>query len=252
MTRVIWNTTTPSYTVGCDRGVLYLNNVGIPWNGLVSVEEVSSPLVSSEEYFEGARCLLPQMSEDFKAVVSSYTYPVEFSEYLGYDDNHDSKIETRFGFSYRTGDSTTGKIHLVYNSVAMPLANHEIASRLSTVSPTLFNWTFETIPLSHPGIRPSAHFYVDLSLLDPSIVLNLESVLYGSSSTTAKLPTITELIAILDPSNVVNVVDNGDGTWTMTGPDSIVNYTFVTSGEFQINWSSVVVIDANTYELPVV
>lgn len=252
MTRISWDNTTPPYTIGCDRGVLYLNNVGVPWNGLVSVEEVSSSIVSSEEYFEGVRCQLPQLSEDFRAQVSAYTYPEDFSEYLGYDDNNDSQIGRRFGFSYRTGDSVTGKIHLVYNVVSMPLSDHVIASRLSTVNPTLFNWVFETIPVEHAGIRPTSHFYVDLSLLDPSIILNLESVIYGSSSTTARLPTITELLSILDVSNVVNVVDNGDGTWTMSGPDSVVNYTFITSGEFQINWGSVVVIDPDTYELPVV
>lgn len=249
MTRVSWDNTTPSYTAGCDRGVLYLNNVGIPWNGLVSVEEVSSSIVSSEEYFEGVRCLLPQLSEDFKGQVAAYTYPVEFSEYIGYDDNHDNAIEKRFGFSYRTGDSKTGKIHLIYNVVTLPLSDYEISSRYSTVNPTLFNWVFETIPVAHAGIRPTAHIYVDLSVLDDSIIANLESVIYGSGSTTAKLPTISELITILDPSNTVSVVDNGDGTWTITASDAIVYYT--SADQFTINWGLATVVDANTYELPV-
>lgn len=249
MTRISWDNTTPSYTAGCDQGVLYLDNVGIPWNGLVSVEEVSASIISSEEYFEGVRCLLQQLSEDFKGQVAAYTYPVEFSEYLGYDDNHDDSIEKRFGFSYRTGDSRTGKIHLIYNVVTLPLSDYEISSRYSTVNPTLFNWVFETIPVEHTNIRPTAHIYVDLSVLDESIIANLEAVIYGSGSTTAKLPTILELITILDPSNTVSVVDNGDGTWTITASDAIVDFTGPDT--FEIDWGLVNVIDANTYELPV-
>jgi hypothetical protein len=249
MTKISWDNATPSYTAGCDRGVLYLDNVGVPWNGLVSVEEVSGSIVSSEEYFEGVRCLLPQVSEDFKAQVAAYTYPVEFSEYLGYDDNYDSAVEKRYGFSYRTGDSKTGKIHLVYNVVTLPLSDYEISSRYSTVNPTLFNWVFETIPIAHAGIRPTAHFYVDLSLLDESIVANLEAALYGTSSTTAHLPTIPELITILDPSNTVSVVDNGDGTWTITASDDIVDFTGPDT--FEIDWGLVTVIDPDNYTLPV-
>lgn len=250
MARVTWSTNTPSYTIGCDRGVLYLDNVGVPWNGLVSVEEISGDVVSSEEYFEGVRTNLSQIAEDFKCQVTAFTYPLEFSKYLGYDDNDDSDVERRFGFSYRIGDSKTGEIHLIYNALSMPLSEYRVASRSKNVNPTMFNWVFETIPITHVGIRPTAHIYVDLSLLDTSIVANLETFLYGSPTTSAKMPTIQELISILDPSNTVNVVDNGDGTWTITASDAIVYYT--SDDSFEINWGLVNVTSPTTYELPVV
>lgn len=249
MTKLTWDSNTPYYTVGCDRGVLYLEDDAVPWNGLVSVEEVAGSVISSEEYFDGVRCLLPQVPEEFKGQVSAYTYPLEFSSYLGYDDNYNSKVNRRFGFSYRTGNSETGKIHIVYNVLALPITSYQLETIGSSTDPSLFSWIFETIPMSVTGLYPTAHFYIDLSLIDVSTMLALESVLYGTTSSPPRLPSITELISIIDPSNTVNVVDNGDGTWTISSSDEIVYMTG--PDNFEIDWGLVNITSPTTYELPV-
>lgn len=249
MTKLTWDNTAASYSAGCDRGVLYLNGVTVAWNGLTTVEEVPDKPFSVEQYFEGVRHVISQTSEDFKIQVSAYTYPEEFSDYLGYDDNSDEMVGDRFGFSYRTGDSKTGKIHFVYNATSLPLSDYRMMSLLRSNDPTLFNWIFETIPDSVNGFYPSSHAYVDLSELTSSSITYLETILYGTESTNGRLPSLTELITILDPVEGFSVVDNGDGTWTLTGPDDKVQY--LEPDKFEIDWSLVNVIDANTYELPI-
>jgi hypothetical protein len=46
---------------------------------------------------------------------------------------------------------------------------------------------------------------------------------------------------------LLDVVDNGDGTWTVTGPDSVVKMTSAT--EFEVTSSAATYINAKTYTI---
>jgi hypothetical protein len=63
----------------------------------------------------------------------------------------------------------------------------------------------------------------------------------------ARLPDPQEIFDIFEANSILRVVDNGDGTFTVTGPDDAI--TMLDDTTFEIDWPSVVVIDSNTYEI---
>ncbi len=66
-------------------------------------------------------------------------------------------------------------------------------------------------------------------------------------SVEARLPSLAELAEMVETWVLIDIVDNGDGTWTATGPDDFI--TMTDSTQFQINSFSAVYIDAVTYKL---
>ncbi len=63
----------------------------------------------------------------------------------------------------------------------------------------------------------------------------------------ASLPTLSNLIALVTTWTLIPITDNGDGTWTATGPDEL--FTFLDSTTFQITGVTAEYLDENTYEL---
>jgi hypothetical protein len=63
----------------------------------------------------------------------------------------------------------------------------------------------------------------------------------------ARLPTPEELLGIFERTALLQVVDNGDGTFTVTGPDEAIQMLDPTT--FQIAWPSAVYLDAESYSL---
>lgn len=62
-----------------------------------------------------------------------------------------------------------------------------------------------------------------------------------------KLPPLSELVELLDSWVLIDVVDNGDGSWSATGPSDVVSLIDNTS--FEIRSSSARYIDEDTYEI---
>lgn len=247
--RLTWDSIEATIDEGLSKGVLYLPSIpGIPWNGLISVDETSENTIDQGRYFEGRRHCLPQATEDFNISLTAYTYPSEFLPYSGYDEEYTGQPLQRFGLSYQTGDDKTGRIHLVYNAVAIP-TDLEWLSISDKVDPTLFKWVLKTKPISFTGIKSTPHFFIDLSVVPESLISELKDILYGTDSTPARLPSLLEIYNILQEGTLFTVIDNGDGTWTMIGPDEFVEY--LDPDTFEITWGLIDVIDANTYEIPV-
>lgn len=245
------------YEIGVDRGVLYLpDGNGVAWNGLISVNEKSDGNESIPIYFDGVKYSESLIPGDFAASLTAYTYPDEFLECEGILDVGNGLFTTnqqpsRFGLSYRTmiGDDIDGvnqyyKIHILYNLTAIPSQKNyqTIAGDSNAIA---FEWNISSVPGEIPGFRPTAHVIFDTRHMSPLLLQDIENTLYGDGSTTPTLPPISTLISFIDAWVIMRITDNGDGSWTATGPDNM--FSMLDATTFQITQANAEYLDADTY-----
>lgn len=219
-----WEPGSRAYERGVDRGVLYFDDGRVvPWNGLTEVDE-SYGRKSESVYFDGVKLSEVVTPEGFTSKVSALTYPKQFEEaygslslrkgvYLG------AQRPRSFGFSYRTLlgtelDPDAGyKIHIIYNILAIP-GNRSYSTISDKVDLTEFEWEFKTTPETAPGYRPSAYLVIDSTKVTPSLLTEIEGILYGTEEVPPRLPSLAELLSFINEyNNFINIIDNGDGTW---------------------------------------
>jgi hypothetical protein len=202
------------YETGVDRGVLYLDNgsSAVVWNGLVTVSEESSGGVS-EHHYDGVKYLDIAANEDFQATVEAFSAPQEFaacdgSKLLAPGLFASQQPRQTFGFSYRTllgndvQDIKYGyKLHLVYGVTAISAAKSN-STITQTPSPERRQWTFYTVPpQSGWCYRPTAHFVLDSTEVNPAQLEALESILYGSEGSGPRMPDVPELMELFEVPN---------------------------------------------------
>lgn len=240
MTRLIWGEGPSMYDHGLDRGVLYLAESAVPWNGLVSVDEKVNAFTNVDHYFEGQRLHVSQESGDFEARISAYTYPDAFAEYNGYSDREDYP---RFGFSYRTQDGAGHRLHIVYNVLVRDDARSWVTIG-DKIDPSLFDWDIYASAVPIPGASPASR----LTMMVPqeSTVFDaVEDILYGTSTTDPRLPDPEELVELYETATLLRIVYNGDGSYTATGPDDMVR--LLDDGRFELNAPSVFFLDQDIF-----
>jgi len=241
------------YEAGVDRGVFYPNvGDGVAWSGLISVTESPTGGEARPFYMDGIKFQNRASNEEFVATLEAYTYPREFARC-------DGTLEVRtglfaahqrreaFGLSYRTRvgsdlDQDLGyKIHLIYNVLASPTERSNQTLR-DTPEATTFSWSLTTTPTRVEGFKPTAHFIVDSREVRPAVLEAIEALLYGTVSSTPRLPPPIELLSIVseaEPDAPFVVTDLGDGLFSISGSDEAVK--LVDPNHFQL--SSTYVID---------
>ena len=133
MAVLVWDAATKHiFETGVDRGVLYPMNssgvyqLGVVWNGLVSVSEKPSGAEPSPMYADNIKYLNLMSAEEFGATIEAYTYPSEFAVCDGSVKPTEQPglsigQQTRrgFGLCYRTkignelvGDTLGYKLHI--------------------------------------------------------------------------------------------------------------------------------------------
>lgn len=254
MTRITWGDTGHRFfSTGVDRGVLFLQNgSGVPWNGLVSVNEAPSGSDAVEAHFDGKKYHSRRSPEEFSGTIEAYTYPSEFETFLGQAVMHTAQARTPFNFSYRTriGNDETGVdhaylIHIVYNALIKP-TQRSLQTISDSIDVSTFSWDFETSPIRMADRRGS-HLIIDSRLAYPWVLEELEAILYGSTTTTSTLPSPEFLLQLFEDASILKVTNHGDGTVTIEGPDDIVK--MVGANLWQIGpWPSVVQIADHTYQ----
>jgi hypothetical protein len=236
MTRLAW--TERPYEAGVDRGVFYApGGTGVAWNGLTNVTESPSEVGSLSHHIDGVNVRRREKRGEMAGTIEAFTYPEELFEHTILGTRRRS-----FGLSYRVQTEDSYKIHLIYNIL---LAPSEKSHAYDETDP--FSWPFTTTPLPVPEMKNSAHLTIDAKSAWPSALSAIETVLYGDESMDARLPSPTEVADIFDLNSILRIVDNGDGTWTATGPDEL--FTFNGDGTFEIDWTSVEYIDSETYKI---
>lgn len=248
-----------TYQAGVDRGVLYLLDKAVVWNGLIGVDETFNRELKSY-YQEGQKYLTHQLLGEFEGKLKAFTYPDEFEEMEGVYTKkgglfiHDQKPKT-FGLSYRTklGNDLAGldlgyRIHLLYNLQASPdtIAHSSVGDQ---ATPMTFSWTLTSVPtIQGWGYRTTAHLSLKSTDLSPDTLAYLEGIIYGTATSAPRLPTLDELIVNVEKPPTI--VDNGDGTWTASSSDNDVMFVdSPTNTSFQITGANAVYLDADTYQI---
>lgn len=236
MTRLTWEDR--NYSAGVDRGVFYpQNGPGEPWNGLVSVQELAPEMNGRNRYLDGEKNRQSLGQEEFSGVIQAFTYPDSFYAVL-----LTRKRTKTFGLSYRVNTQSGYKIHLVYNVLITPSTTIYLQDEAEP-----FNWGFTTIPVPVPGVRKSSHVVIDAAKTYSWTLAALENIIYGSDSAQPRLPMPEEIFNIFEDNSILKVTDNGDGTFTVDGPDSAIQMLDATT--FEITWPSAVYLDPVTYTI---
>jgi hypothetical protein len=263
MTKLIWDAVGERfYEAGTNQGVVYIDGVGYPWNGLVSVDQ--SPSGGEPEYYyqDGIPYVSETSPEEFKGTIEAFTYPNAFMACDGSQEIaqglYISQQERKpFGLSYRTliGNDVDEldhgfKIHIVYNCTASP-PQQTYSTLNDNTEPMTFSWGITTRPVKFEdaafGVKYGAHLTLDSREVYPWAMQAVMDVLYGTDTTEPRLPTPAELLALFIDNALLKITDNGDGTWTAEGPDSIISA--LNADEFKIDWPSVVVLDEDTVQI---
>jgi hypothetical protein len=245
MPKLTWDTLgSRFFETGVDRGVLYVEDqVGVPWNGLISITESPEGGSSKSYYLDGERYLNRPTTTDFAGTIRAFSSPEEFDTVDGSLEIYDGFVATgqkrkAFGLSYRTilgndilGQDFAYKIHILYNVLAEP-SDSDSQTIGSSVTPTSLSWTISATPIPvGPTHKPTAHFIVDSSRVSPETLADLEALLYGSDEISPSLPALEDILDLfasyaifkvtLLPDNHYSaegsaVTDLGDGTFEMS------------------------------------
>lgn len=201
--RIDWEAAQRNYDAGVDHGVLYFfgsHNEAVPWNGLISVNQQVQVASATPRYFDGIVFNLEQKNEDYVANVEAYVYPYMLEDHiLALTDGRtfvgESPELQPFGFTYRTLTAKGYKIHLVYNVTAVvdPITYATISD---SVNLQPFKFAFHTVPVDVPSARPTSHFILDSERANPSVLNQVEDVLYGTAATSPRFPSVDELVSI--------------------------------------------------------
>ena len=196
------------YSVGVDRGVLYLDGAGVSWTGLVSVNRKAGDGETRKRYFDGRLYRVEVSPADYAATVRAFTYPDEFEQCIGNSSVDGTalmaygQLSRSFGMSYRTlsgdgeGHSQHYKIHLVYDCVA-EASDYENSTINDSAELSPFEFNVTGIPIDASGLRPTSYFSIDSREVSSVLLRGLEHVLYGHGGTQPTLPPIADIRSYL-------------------------------------------------------
>ena len=215
MAKLVWDQAGQKFfETGVSNGVLYVSDgqggysKGVAWNGLTSVAENPSGAESNPVYADNIKYLNIISAEEFGATIEAYTYPDEFMECDGSAQvvagvNIGQQARKSFGISYRTrvgndvaGDNLGYKIHVIYNCQAAPSGKTYSTVNESPEAIT-FSWEVTTTPVPVEGFRPTSTVVFDSTKLDAEKMAAVENALYGGASSEPGLPSIEELLALV-------------------------------------------------------
>ena len=164
----------------------------------------------SSYWYDGVKYYDEIAGEDWKGSLQAMTYPDEFEQYQGsvqLSPGFYATLQPReglFGLCYRTllGDDlvSTDKgyiLHLLYNVTAVtPTSSSSTLSDIPELTP--FVWELHATPYPSTTHRPTAHYKLNSTEVDPYYLKLIEDVLYGTDTTPARLLTPDEIAGYLD------------------------------------------------------
>lgn len=215
MAKLVWDQTgSRYYETGVDRGVFYPLGVsgeytpGVAWNGLSNVSESPSGAEATPIYADNIKYLSLTSAEDFGLTIEAYSYPPEFGVCDGSAEPTEGVTVAQqdrktFGFSYRTmiGNDAEGnehgyKIHLVYGCKAAP-SEKSYGTISDSPEAITMSWEISTTPVNVTGFKPTAHLVIDSTRVSAAALTAIETILYGDTSTEAKLPLPDDVITAI-------------------------------------------------------
>lgn len=255
MAVLTWNNPVDhKYKVGVSKGVLFVDGVGTAWSGLISVEESAASVQTTRHFWDGSNHANIASRAAYAGSIRAFTYPDQFEPCIGHEAYQPGLTLTaqqpkQFGLAYRVelGDAVNGhgsryEIHVLYNLVASAQA---VPAQTMTATPTpvIFAWNVVGRPEKSSFLNPTAHVVIDSEDTDPGRLSTIEDLLFGSEAFDSRLPSLEELLDLA----TITVIDNGDGSATVDGPDYLVVYEG--NGEATFYNIDATVIDAETIEI---
>lgn len=204
-----------TFQIGIDRGMLYTaSGDAVPWPGLTSVEE--SPINTSINpfYVDGIRRRNDHRVGELEVTISAFTAPLEFGNCEGEREiapglSIANQRRESFSFSYRAliGSDTHAPgehyyIHIVYDAMVEPQTK-TYESISGTPNPTQMSWNAATLPVDVFGNQPTSRIKVDTRRVIPEKVSEIEYILYGTEFAEPRLPSIVEVMEILNREVIV-------------------------------------------------
>jgi hypothetical protein len=257
--RVTWSAVGERfYEAGIDRGVLYVDDAGYAWSGLVSVDENPSGGEAQEYYLDGVKFLSFSGKEEFEATINAFFSPSAFDACDGVGSVRPGLFVTQqrrksFGLTYRSkiGNDTVGlsygyKIHIIYNALAEPTQRRNTTEG-STANVQLLSWAVSTKAVPVPGMMRSAHLIVDTTQVPSYVVSLLEDILYGNDLNPPRLPDPDEIAALFDDDTPFTVTDLGSEEFEIEGSDLAVME--LSSDVYQITADTVVALDGDRAQI---
>ena len=260
MATLVWDETTKRfYETGVSKGVFYdAEGWGVAWNGLTAIEENVSNQVQAI-HFDGLKFNDIVTIGDFSAIMRAWTYPDEFLPYEGILEDQDGFFVTdqpgnKFGLCYRTeiGNDIEGlehgyKIHILYNLTALPSTKSYLTMSMET-EPHEFEWTLTGIPEAIENYRPTVHIIFDSRKIDPWLLEDIESIIYGDEDNDPHLPPLKGLATFIRKWDRLIITDHGDGTWSAESPreEDIIMLDETT---FEITADTAIYLDPETYQI---
>lgn len=260
MAKLVWdNIGSRLFDAGVSHGVVYFENgESVAWNGLTEVTINPKNNTVENIFFDGEK-LFPYIGEeDFSATISALTYPDSFSEVNGEEElsvgvRTSSQKNKYFHLSYKTivGNDIDGaekgyKIHVLYNLLASPSTSQH-TSISDSITSVDFQWDLISKPEVVPNYRPTAHVIIDSTRMKPEVLEYIEDILYGTPTSEPTLPPLADFSKNVIEWGLIIVEDNGDGTWTATGPDEY--FTMLDATTFEITNINGFFLNTNTYQI---
>lgn len=230
-----------TYLSGIEKCVLYPKNQdGVPWNGIISLEEESLDFSESTVYLDGVKHRNGQRSYNYSGRLEALSYPKELDDFKTFD------LSYLVNFSNNL-DIYTYELHLIYNATFTPdSVIFESVNNDSELTP--FSWSISTKPVKVEGFKPTSHLVIKFNDLYSWLQPILETLVHGDDSFDPRMPSIEEVLSIFDQNAILRIIDNKDGTWTADtyeGYDHLI--TMLDTDLFQIDWSSALYLNPETY-----
>ena len=219
MSRLKWDQTGERYyELGVRNTVLYVMDdlgqykPGVAWNGVTEISENREGGDPNKHYADDLIYCITRGAEEYCLTINAFQSPVEFDECDGeaYINgvNGGARIGQQkrrmFGIAYRTavgndivGEDAGYKLHVVYGCTASP-TEKTYTTINDSPDPQELSWEVDCLPVTLDiegltGIRPFSDMVFDSRYADPELMTQLEDMLYGTSTTTPRLPSPEEL-----------------------------------------------------------
>lgn len=201
MSKMKWDETGDRlYEVGTDRFALYLQAAngtypaGVPWNGIRTFNDNPEGGDATDLYADNIKYLSIRGTVKFNFSLGAYTYPDEFALC---DGSAVPVTGVKFGQQKRRAFGLAGRtligndvdfedhgynLHLVYGATA-GVSSKEYQTVNESPEAIEFSWDCETTPIQVEGFKPVAHITIDSTKADPTILGQLEDILYGTDGT---------------------------------------------------------------------
>lgn len=247
MTRLDWSANKREIQYGVERCVLYPKDApGVQWQGVEKISLSPENTDLTAMYHDGIARNQSQLMSSLSITLSAYTYPDEFLEFDLAEENWQEPLK-EFDLCWTSlGMDDTRYLHLLYNCQTVPSDAAFSTIDDSTVTPMLFSWNIACRPEKVKWYSPAAHFVLDSSMVLPENYAAATEILYGTDESDPRMPSVEELLELFAVSSLI-VIDHGDGSYTVEGPDDMVTQPL--DGVFKMEAPSLVHLDGGMFRV---